>query len=138
MTAKNTAAHKTIGDLFSNEVSFVRLSWDFANDGGAVADTYRLATVGEKKLVVVNAVVHVETACTSTGSATVIIGVEGGDTDALLASTAVASLTDDAAFKTSAGQCLAVASGGHILMTIGTEALSAGKINVLLECVNVA
>lgn len=132
-------AHKTIGKLFSNEIGFEKLTYDFANDGGATADTVTLATMSGKK-VILNAVAQVETACTSGGSAVVNIGILGGDVDAFVANTAgaVASLTDDATIKEDAGQKIVVADGGKISVAIATAALTAGKINLYIQFANAA
>lgn len=138
MAQKTAAAHKTLGPLFSNEVGFAKLTYDFANDGGATSDTYVIGTAG-RKIAIMDAMVHVETACTSGGSATVSIGVSGGDVDAFLdvTSGAVANLVDDFCEKETAGQKIVVAADGKIELVIGTAALTAGKINLLVKYVNV-
>lgn len=138
MARKIAAAHKTLGGLFSNEVGYEKLTYNFANDGGATTDTYVIGTAG-RKIAIMDAMVHVETACTSGGSATVSIGVVGGDVDAFLdvTSGAVANLVDDFTEKETAGQKLVVASAGQIEVVIATAALTAGKINLLVKYVNI-
>ena len=123
---------------FSNELSYAKLVYDFAEDGGAFADAFRMGiTAG--KIMVVHSRVHVETEFTSGGSATVIIGVEGGDTDAFLdlTSGAVASLTDDSVHQETAGQGLVIADGSYIAADVGTADLTAGKLTLHLWYVNV-
>ena len=137
MAAKNAAAQKKMASGFSNERQFMKLTYDFANDGGATTDTYRLAQVDDK-ILISEAIVQVETACTSGGAATVTIGAETADPDAMLAAQAVAGLTDDATFEVAAGQKLVVGSGDWITMSIGTAALTAGKINVYVSYYNAA
>lgn len=129
--------HKTFGRGFSNETQYVKLTYDFANDAGAFADSVKIGTV-DGKILVKQALVHVETACASGGSATVIVGVSGGDTDAFLdlTSGAVANLVDDAVLSETTGQGIVLADGAQIILDIGTADLTAGKINVLLWYVN--
>lgn len=138
MSTVNAAAHKTFGRGFSNERQFVKLTYDFANDAGAAADAIRLGTTNGK-ILVMDSVVHVETACTSDGSATVAVGIEGGDVDAFMDTTsgAVANLVDDFCNQEAAGQGLVIANGGAVLLDIATADLTAGKINVLLSYVNI-
>jgi len=137
MAQVTAAAHKTFGRGFSNELGYVKLTYNFANDAGAAADTVKLGTTDGKICVVMSRVV-VETACTSGGSATMIIGVNGGDTDAFLDTTsgAVASLTDDSVHQETAGQGLVLASGAVIEADIATADLTAGKVHLHLWYVN--
>lgn len=138
MAATTAAAHKTFGRGFSNERQTVKLTYDAANDSLLAADTVKLGTV-DGKILVMDSVVHVETACTSGGSATVIVGVGGGDTDAFmdLASGAVANLVDDFCNQETTGQGIVLADGAEIVLDVGTADLTAGKINVILSYVNV-
>jgi len=138
MSTVTAAAHKTFGRGFSNQVQFVKLTYNFANDAGAFADAVKIGTT-DGKILVLNGYVHVETACTSGGSATVIVGIAGGDTDAFLdvTSGAVANLTDDAVLSETTGQGIVLASGAAIHLDIGTADLTAGKINVILQYINI-
>ncbi len=138
MTTVTAAAHKVFGRGFSNERKWVKLTYDFANDAGAFADAVKLGTT-DGKILVMDSVVHVETLCASLGSATVIVGVGGGDTDAFmdLSSGAVANLVDDFCNQESTGQGIVLASGATILLDIGTADLTAGKINVILSYINI-
>lgn len=138
MAEFDAAAYKTFGPGFSNELSYVKLTYDFATDGGEADDTLVLgATTG--KIMIVHSRVHVETAFTG-ASGTVIIGVKGGDTDAFLdiTSGAVASLTDDAVHQETAGQGIVLASGAEVLMDIATTDMTTGKLHLHLWYVNVA
>jgi hypothetical protein len=138
MATVTAAAHKTFGRGFSNERQTVKLTYNFTNDAGAFADVVKVGTT-EGKILVLDSAVHVETACTSAGSATVIVGVAGGDTDAFmdLTSGAVASLTDDSVAQETTGQGIVLASGAAIHLDIGTADLTAGKINVILSYINI-
>lgn len=109
------------------EIEIIQVEYDFANDGGA-AGALDLLTASEA-CVIVDAYAKVKTACTSGGSATLIAGVVGGDTDACIASTAVAALTAGAVIPgASTTKGLKMASGDKIAQTIGTAAFTAGKI----------
>ena len=138
MATVTAAAHKTFGRGFSNQVQMVKLTYNFANDAGAAADVVKLGTT-DGKILVLQSYVHVETACTSGGSATVIVGVAGGDTDAFMDTTsgAVASLVDDYVTSETAGQGLVLASGAAIHLDIATADLTAGKINLVLVYMNI-
>ena len=138
MAVVTAAAHKTLAKLFNNEIGFAKLTYDFANDGSATADTVKLATATDK-IMIINAVAQVETACTSGGSAVVNLGILGGDVDAFIANTAgaVASLTDDATIKETAGQKIVLADNDTISLSVATAALTAGKINLFIQYVNV-
>lgn len=106
----------------------VKMEYDFANDTGAVANY--VGFVAKQKMVVKKAIMKVKTTCTSGGAATVSLG-KTGSAAALVAATAVASLTADAIIAGVAG----LGSGGVILAAddsvffdIATAALTAGKI----------
>lgn len=139
MAQFTSSAAKTFGQGFSNELSYMKLTYDFAVDGGAFADSAVIGTTAGK-IMVVHSRVHVETACASLGSATLIMGVVGGDTDAFLdlTSGAVASLTDDSVHQETAGQGIVLADGAQIAADIGTADLTAGKVHLHLWYVNVA
>lgn len=138
MSAVVAAAHKTFGRGFSNEIKFVKLTYNFANDAGEADDTVSLGTT-DGKILVISSHVHVETLCTSDGSATVAVGVSGGDVDAFLdvTSGAVANLTDDAVLSETTGQGIVLASEAIVSMDIATADLTAGKINVILQYINI-
>ena len=117
---------------FANELQHVRLTYDFSNDAGAIGslDLGQAAA----KMLIKSAVVHVETACTSGGSAVLTMGVTA-NTDAFLAAAqgAVASLVDDYVNEDAASSPLVVPKDAKFLMTIATAALTAGKVNVEIE-----
>jgi hypothetical protein len=115
----------------------VEVVYDFAVDGGAVGtlDVFE----AKEGMIVTDVVTQVLTTCTSGGSATLILGVVGGDVDAFLASTAVASLTANATFpQAAAGVDLYLAANGKVGMAIGTAALTAGKIKFYIEVMQAA
>lgn len=137
MAAQVSANYKTIGRGFSNELQYAKIVYDFAVDGGEADDTMDLA-VTSGKIMVVHSRFHVETAFAGT-NATMIIGVQGGDTDAFLdvTSGAVTSLTDDSVHQETAGQGIVLASGAVITADVATADLTAGKGTLHLWYVNV-
>ena len=119
--------HKTIGKLFSNEIGYIELEYDFANDAGAFADAINLGTF-TNKTIIHSCIPYVQTACTSGGSATVDCGIAGGDVDCFLDATAVATLVDDYTAQESGNIPMVVAAADHVLLDIGVADLTAGKI----------
>ena len=132
----NAAAYKEFQGYTDIPYTVV-LEYNFANDTGAAA-TYSLGKFKHKTLVREGRV-FVETACTSDGSATVIVGASTTDTDAFMDATsgAVANLVDNLVHSETASSDLVVAADETLDLTIGTAALTAGKIKVILECINV-
>jgi len=139
MAQKEVAAHKTIGRGFTNEIQTVKLTWDHALDGGATTDTYVMGT-SLGKILILDACVHVETAATSGGSATLAIGLAGGDVDAFLdaSSGAVAALVLNYTEKEAAGQKLIIPANGKMEAVIATAAMTAGKVSLIISFVNAA
>jgi hypothetical protein len=135
------AGAKTIGPTFNNAEEVVHAYYDFSVDAGATG-VLDLFTAGEA-IVITGFHATVMTTCTSGGSATVIAGISGGDTDIFMNATqgAVASL---AAAYTAVPPAVegtpnvlplpvALASGGKIIQTIGTATLTAGKIKYVIK-----
>lgn len=137
MANVQTADYKVLGDAFSNEMKTVKLTYDFSADGGLDANQYRMATT-QSAILVIGAVIQVETAFTSGGSATVTIGAETADADCFLASTAVGTLVDNYAKAEAAGQAIVIAAGDYISLNPGTADLTAGKVSVHLIYKNAA
>jgi len=120
--------------VFSNGTAHVEVVYDFSKDAGAVG-VLDLIQVKEA-MVLESAYVKVNTTATSGGSATVIVGVVGGDTDAILDATsgAVASLVAGVVLPgETASVALKLDADAKIGMTIGTAALTAGKITVVMK-----
>ena len=132
----NAAAYRTF-DGWSDKSYVEVFEYDFANDTGAQG-TYSLAKF-ESKTLVLRGIVFVETACTSAGSATVAVGTSTADPDGFLDATsgAVANLTDNAVLTETTGTNLVVAADETVDLIIATADLTAGKIKVILECINV-
>lgn len=137
-------ARKYLGKTFSNDVETMSVVYDFAADGGAVGALDLFQASADVVLKDFHAIVR--TAGTSGGSATVAVGVTGA-TSAFITATegAVANLTANAVFGAKpvltegTPNTIAMplprrlASGDKVLMTIGTAALTAGKIEFVIS-----
>lgn len=132
------AKYKSPGKLFTGEIQTAVFTYDFATDTGVVG-TYVLGKFDDKAIIL-KATAHVETACTSTGSAAVSIGLKTIDADCFLTAAhgAVANLADDVCYTEAAGQGIVATADTNVELVIGTEALTAGKINLIVEYMNVA
>ena len=137
------AKHKSVAAPFSKELGVVRVVYDFAEDGGALGAKDVFTAQGALVLKSFHAVV--KSACTSLGSAVLDLGVKAGDTDALLDGVAVAALTanslhaDPLVTGTPNTRLVPMylADGAVIEMTIGTAALTAGKIEFVFQFMKV-
>lgn len=108
----------------------VEIVYDFSVDGGAVGalDVIKLKEASCVEL----AEFHVQTTCTSGGSATVSLGISG-DAAGLIAATAVASLTAGSVILgASRDASHKMAADAVLQMDIATAALTAGKIKIVL------
>ena len=131
---------KYLGKTFSNAKEMVKVIYDFAVDGGATGalDIFEASS----DVVITGFFSVVKTTATSGGSATLKVGVTGDD-DAFMTTTqgAVASLTAGALILPPAVEGtpntlplpVKLASGAKILQTIGTAALTAGKVEYTVE-----
>ena len=134
ITAK---AYKLLETGLNEDSRIEYLEYDFSKDTGAQG-TYWLGKFQHKALIK-SAVVFVETACTSGGSATVAVGTTTADPDGFLDATsgAVANLIDDAALTETTAANLVVAANEYVIFVIGGADLTAGKVKVIIEWVEV-
>jgi len=113
--------------------------YNFAVDGGGIgAITPQDSDTIPANAVIIRGQIYVQTAVTSAGSATVSIGTTAGSSAAsILAATAKASLTVatllDPIPLSSAATAIKMSAAGQINFTVGTAALTAGVIEVMLE-----
>lgn len=135
--------HQTVYAPMSGDEEEIRIEYDFAEDAGATG-ALDIATAGED-LILVSAHARVLEACTSEGSATLEWGDE--DNDDRFANTtqgAVANLTKDAVIfpiVPASGEAESIAppvpfklaSGKKLVQTIGTAALTAGKVQYVIR-----
>ena len=110
--------------------------YDFARDGGAVGTIAMRGDALPDDAVVTNGKIQVQTALTSSGSATAAIQLlSAGD---VLAATAKASFTANAILDivpvSTAATCIRTTSAGLVpSIVIAVAALTAGKITLALE-----
>ena len=138
------ATRKYLANQFPNQVCTERVVYDFAVDAGATGalDLWEASDA----VVVIGFHTIVKTACTSGGSATVKVGhTDDDDAFCTIVQGAVASLTaaahivppvvlsegtpNTAVFPVP----VKLAAAKKILMTIGTAALTAGKIEFVVQ-----
>jgi len=110
--------------------------YDFASDGGAVGTISLRGDRLPNDAVVNDGMVHVNTALTSGGSATIALHILNAAD--VLAATAVASfsanaLLDVVPVSTAATSIRATSGGLGLTMTIAAAALTAGKFTVAVE-----
>lgn len=110
--------------------------FDFAEHGGAVGNITVYGTPIPAGAIIKEGIIHVKAAVTSDGSAT--LQIKALSTDDLLASTAKASLTLNALLATvpvgtAATSIRATSNITSLVFTVGTSALTAGKVLVALE-----
>jgi len=125
---------KYLGPTFQHGVETLRSVYDFSVDGGATG-TYDLMEASAD-IVVTKVHAYVRTAVTSAGAATVEIGYTG-DTDAIVTAKLQAALTIGAHLPEdgAATESFKIASGNKISLTIAVAALTAGKIEVMVQYV---
>ena len=126
------ADHKTVGAPFSNVAGeLVRIEYDFANDGGTVADYDVLTADGAMIVELIN--VDVKTAATSGGSLVVDLGKAAGGTE-FWSDKAVAAITLDAQIPPdSPSQMVELADGEKIVLGLEAAAATAGKFQMMFK-----
>lgn len=133
--------------LLKNEKQLAKFEYDFAKDGGAVGaiDLRPLITPLEEGMVITDMYIYVEKALDDAGgTATVTIG--NTDADGFFADIAALAASDNDAIRVGevAGALLwddtndhkilyRVGSDTDLQLNIGTEALTAGKIQLFVE-----
>lgn len=123
------AGAKTLGSPYTNDVELVRVTYDYAVDGGT-AGALDLLTLTNAAVVRLKHC-SVKTACTG-ASGTVSVGVTGAATAFVDATEgAVANLTANAIID-GASAPKYCAAGAKAILTIGTG-LTAGKVECVFE-----
>lgn len=138
------------GPHLNDGLSIQKYQYSFAEDGGAVSQIVLSDKANKDPLpvgsVVVNALLHVKSAFTSGGSATLTVG-NGDDPDGYFASIAVASLTAHACWLPGSVAGALIwddtndnieplyiddTTTGKVLVEIGTAAMTAGIGDVFM------
>ena len=124
----------------ASRVGLGLFEYDFSVSGGAQG----AIVIGANRLppgaIILDGIIHVVAACTSTGSATVAIHVASSED--LMAATAVASLTLNALLDVvpvcTAASAIRLTAAAGVTFTIATEDLTAGKIVCGLRYIDTA
>ena len=121
---------KSAGSTFTGKIETLEVTYDFAADGGASGALDLLTASAD---VMVRVTGKVKTGVTSAGAATLEVGKSGATASAIAQ---VAKTAADAAGEIlQPAGWMYLASGDKLIQTIGTAALTAGKITYLVECV---
>lgn len=133
MTDTNAAKRITPAKGFVRHEEIYVATYDFAVEGGATANDIMLVTPSAHVAVSL-LYMYCETALTSGGSATLIVGLDGvGSENQFLSSTAYTAFTAGLIVAPTSALYQPVASGANVLMRIGTAALTAGKIHFVFK-----
>lgn len=116
------------GSTFSNTIETVEVTYDFAVDGGATG-ALTLFTAAQD-LVIHRVTAKVVAAVVGTSS-TVEVGISGS-TAIYMAQTAEAAMGAGVVVDSKKGS-VKLASGAAMIQTIGTAALTAGKVRYMIE-----
>ena len=124
-----------------NSKSVAYFEYDFSKHGGAVGDIAVTGDVIPKGAIITGGMAHVKVACASGGSATV--AAKAINTADVMAAQALANLTlnarrDVVPNNTAANSILLTSNLTALTFTIGTAALTAGKIVIALDWIETA
>lgn len=137
MSAANATKFKNIGRPFSNENTVIRGTYDADNDLLGIGDVITLFknNTSEKVLLALE-IRHTDTAFASGGAATIEIGVDGADE--FLAATAISGggLSVSNTTTNVRGAYISVPPDSTVDLTIGTAALTAGKLVVCFKALS--
>lgn len=121
---------KVVGAPFANVAELVRVEYDFAVDGGAIADYDVL--VAEDSIVVEHVYTKVEAAVTTGTDIDVDLGKGAGGAE-FHSDVAAAALTLDAVIPGGATRMVELTSGEKVVMGIETGAATAGKLEFVFR-----
>jgi hypothetical protein len=121
----------TLCPSFSNKPVLFETVYDFSEDTGALG-TYVMTAGAEKACMVKLHAIKVNTAVTSDGSATLIVGTSADD-NAYLASEAKASFTLGAVVLPDVAGFIKLAADATLDVKVEVAALTAGKLTFVWE-----
>lgn len=127
--------------LYMGEVKLARARYEFALDGGAVGDITLRGDSIPSGAIITDALLHVDTALTSGGAATVAIKTESAaDINAADAISGAPWSTTGAkrGDLTATTAPVKTTAARSIVATVGTAALTAGKFSVVIMYVELA
>lgn len=127
---------------YVGESKFARAYYDFSQDGGAVGAINLRGDKLPSGAVVIDSYISVVTPVTSGGAATVSLGVESATDIRAAATLATAPALGTAAVPkgavTRATSAVQLTADRHVVATIATAALTAGKFSVIIEYVELS
>jgi len=122
---------RNIASPFSNEAQLVRVSYDFANDGGAIADYDVLEAKSNCLVELVN--IDVKTAVTGGAGAVVDLGKGAGGIEFKSDLAAVTIAVDTQIQADTVGKIVELADTEKIVMGVEVGAITAGKVEFLFK-----
>lgn len=121
---------KVVGAPFDNRTEVVRVIYDFAADGGQVEDNTVLTADGVLLVRCIGCVV--ETAVTSSGSATIDLG-KGASGVEFVSGEAYTTFAANAFYASESAAFVKLADAEVINMGVAVAALTAGKVEFIFE-----
>jgi hypothetical protein len=123
---------KIVGAPFRNEGKVVRVVYDFAQDGGAIADYD--AIVADGAILVELLSIDCKTALTATATSNMDLGKNAGGVEFLSAFDAGGGISADVQTPgDTAGMVVELADGEKIVMGVDTAAITAGKLEFIFK-----
>ena len=127
---------------YIGRTKWARAYYDFATDGGAVGAINLRGDKLPAGAVIVNSLIDVVTPVTSGGAATVSLGTEAATDIRAAATLATAPALGTAATPrgavTGSSAAVKLTADRHVVATIATAALTAGRFSVLIEYVELS
>lgn len=119
--------------ILKNEKRLARFEYDFAVDGGAIGAIKLRPEITQltQGMVVTDFIVVAEKALAGAATPTVTFG-DGTDADAFLANS-FGSLDEDLDVVRANDLALVIGEGAELTMTVGAQALTAGKLVIYVE-----
>jgi hypothetical protein len=121
----------TLAPTFGNDSEVIKTVYDFSTDGGT-AGTFVMTAGAESACMVKLLAIKVDTAVTSDGSATLIVGTSADD-NAFLASEAKTSFALGAVVLPDVSGFIKLAADATLDVTVEVAALTAGKLTFVWE-----
>lgn len=129
------ADKKTVGPTFPNAVEYVRVTYDFAADGGAIGD-YDVLVASDACIVKLH---HIESITAMTSSDAVNIDLGKGDGGVEFLSNALkASFAEGAVQGGVAAAGVRLAADEKIVLGVEAFAITAGKFEMVFEVMKAA
>jgi len=142
MAIVDLKGQKTIGDNYGNATSVARVAWDVAVDVNVLIANDNIVLKAEDDIVITGFYFAVETLFVG-ATATIDLGINGGDEDVLLDGTGVADMTAGALIQPFVVEGtpnvmplpLKMAAGEELILTVATADFTAGKGEFVFEYV---